>query len=256
MAAEPLAAPGIDWPLGAVTRRRPRAHAAGGAGGGGAGLRGGARAAGGGGAGEAGGGRLPGRLSGLPPAPSRLLWLRPCADPRRGPLRPCPAARLPPGTPAASGAAQTHEARAPRRRCRRDGAPGPRGGAEDQCGSGIDSSGESAAGRVLHPGESRASTRTGSRGDPHSCDPLPPSRSGSVPRDSASALPSPSACTPSFGPCDPHPDTVSACSKRPTPTSQPLESTQGLMQTSLNKPRVRSLGAAPAPCGGICLTAR
>lgn len=166
MAAEPLAAPGIDWPLGAVTRRRPRAHAAGGAGGGGAGLRGGARAAGGGGAGEAGGGRLPGRLSGLPPAPSRLLWLRPCADPRCGPLRPCPAARLPPGTPAASGAAQTHEARAPRRRCRRDGAPGPRGGAEYQCGSGIDSSGESAAGRVLHPGESRAPTRTGSRGGP------------------------------------------------------------------------------------------
>lgn len=113
-----------------------------------------------------GGGRLPGRLSGLPPAPGCLLWPGPCADPRRGPLRPCPATRLPPGTPAASGAAQTHEARAPLRRCRRDGAPGPRGGAEDQCGSGIGSSGESAAGRVLTPAGSRALAGTGSWEDP------------------------------------------------------------------------------------------
>lgn len=221
MAAEPLAAPGIDWPPGAVTRRRPRAHAEGGAGGGGAGHRGGARAPGGGGAREAGGGRLPGRLSGLPPAPSRLLWLRPCADPRRGPLRPSPATRLPPGTPAASGAAQTHEARAPRRRCRRDGAPGPRGGAEDQCGSGIDSSGESAAGRVLHPGESRALTRTGSRGDP----PVLRSPSSKLLGICAPGL---RVCLASsiglhtqLGPCAPHPDMASARSKRPTPASEP-----------------------------------
>lgn len=202
--------------------------------GGGAGLRGGARAPGGGGAREAGGGRLPGRLSGLPPAPSRLLWLRPCADPRRGPLRPCPAARLPPGTPAASGAAQTHEARAPRRRCRRDGAPGPRGGAEDQCGSGIDSSGESAAGRVLHPGESRALTGTSSQGDPQSCDPFPPSRSRSVPRDSASALPPPSACTPSLA-------LALLMQTRlllaPSALPQPQSPSRPLMQTSLYKPQ-------------------
>eukprot|EP00072_Mus_musculus_P064757 XP_011247489.1 PREDICTED: monocyte to macrophage differentiation factor isoform X2 [Mus musculus] len=141
MAAEPCAAPDTDWPLGAVTRRWLRAHAARAAGRGGAGLRGGAQAPGGGGAREAGGGRRRGRLSGLPPAPRRLLWPGPCAD--RPPVWPTPALPscvAPAWHASGLGAAQAHEAGAPCRRCKRDGAPGPRGGAVDQCGSGIDSS--------------------------------------------------------------------------------------------------------------------
>jgi len=68
--------------------------------------------AGGGRSREAGGGRRRGRLSGLPPAPSRPVWPPPCPDPRPGPLNLAPPSG-PPGTRAASGAAQADEGRAP-----------------------------------------------------------------------------------------------------------------------------------------------
>lgn len=106
------AARGADWSPGSVTRWRPRAHAGGrswqgwsGAPGRGAGARGWRSR-------EAGGGRRWGRLSGLPPAPSRPVWPRPCPDPRPGPLSLTPPSG-PPGTRAASGAAQADEGRAP-----------------------------------------------------------------------------------------------------------------------------------------------
>lgn len=57
----------------------------------------------------------------------------------------------PPGTRAASGGTQAHEGRAPSHRRRRDGAPGPPGGAEDQCGSRIDSRGEKDSAPALLP---------------------------------------------------------------------------------------------------------
>lgn len=93
------AAVSADWPLGAVTRRRPREHANGRS------RRGVEPGLGAGhgypGAEKPGGGRRRGRLSGLPPAPSRPLIALALSRPPvwLTPALPCRAVRRAPGRP-------------------------------------------------------------------------------------------------------------------------------------------------------------